>query len=191
MPPVEHRDDGGFLSVGDRTVHEWAMFRLVHRDVVAPDGTEFERTFVSTPGAVAAVAVDDGGHLLLVSQFRASVNAMVLEIPAGMRDVEGEDPSVTACRELKEETGYVATQCRHLGSCLSSPGVTDSRVELFMLTDLTATESEPHGPEEDHMQVIRIPFTEAVNWILDGRITDAKTVCGILMAARMHPELTD
>lgn len=166
------------------------MFSLVRRRVTAPDGLEFERTFVATPGAVGVVALDPEGSLVLVSQYRASVDEMVLEIPAGMRDVDGEDPSVTAARELREETGYAASENRFLGRCLSSPGVTDSTVELFLLTGLTATNPEPHGPEEDHMQVFLVPFREAIDMIVDGRIIDAKTVCGILMAARMHPELT-
>lgn len=191
MTPAEPRDSGGFISVGDRVVHEWAMFRLVRRSVTSPDGAGFERTFVSTPGAVGVIAVDEGGNLVLVSQYRASVDSMVLEIPAGMRDVEGEDPILTASRELREETGYEAARSQFLGRCVSSPGVTDSQVDLYLLTGLSAASAEPHGPEEDHMQVIHIPFAEAIDWVMAGRITDAKTVCGVLMAARMHPELVD
>lgn len=170
-------------------LHEWAMFRLVRRSVTAPDGEPFERTYVSTPGAVGVVAVDDNGDVVLVSQYRASVDSRVLEIPAGMRDVEGEEAALTAQRELREETGYVATTMEHLGHCLSSPGVTDSRVELFLARGLSVVGSQPHGPEEDHMEVLHVPFGQAVRMILDGSVVDAKTVCGLLLTATVHPHL--
>lgn len=178
-----------FRSTNEETIHEWAMFRLVRRDVTAPDGETFQRTFVSTPGAVGVVAVDDDGQMILVSQYRASVNGMVVEIPAGMRDVEGEEPALTAVRELSEETGYVASRTVRLGECLSSPGVTDSRVELFLATGLSRNAPEPHGPEETHMEVLHVPFARAIEMITDGTIHDAKTVCGVLLAARIHPDL--
>lgn len=181
--------EGGFVSLGVEAVHEWAMFRLQRRGVRTPTGHEFERTFVATPGAVGVVALDDDGRMMLVSQYRASVDSMVVEIPAGMRDVEGEDPSVTALRELREETGFMGSRIEHLGRCLSSPGVTDSMVELYLVRGLTECDPEPHGPEEDHMLILHVPFEEAVAMVMDGRVVDAKSVCAILLVARLHPEL--
>jgi 8-oxo-dGTP pyrophosphatase MutT (NUDIX family) len=180
---------GGFSIEHDSVVHTWAMFRLIRRIAKSPRGETFERTFVSTPGAVAAVAVTDNGDVLLVSQYRASLGAIIQEIPAGMRDIEGEDPAVTAVRELKEETGYVATAIEYLGTCLSSPGVTDSSVDVYLATGLRAGESEPHGPEEDEMTVEAVSFAEALRRVDSGEIIDAKTAFGLLMAARRHPHL--
>lgn len=178
-----------FSVESDSVVHKWAMFRLIRRVTRSPRGESFERTFVSTPGAVATVAVTDDGKVLLVSQYRASFGSVIEEIPAGMRDIEGEDPAVTAVRELKEETGYVSTRIEYLGTLLSSPGVTDSSVDVYLATGLREGEPEPHGPEEEMMTLEAVPFAEALERVETGRITDAKTAFGLLMAARRHPHL--
>ena len=178
-----------FVMTETQVVHSWAMFRLLRRLVKDPHGEVFERTYVSTPGAVATVAITRDGDVVLVSQYRASFDSFVLEIPAGMRDIEGEDPSVTAVRELREETGFNATSIEMLGECLSSPGVTDSSVIVYLAQDLTPGEFQPHGPEEEAMQTVLVPFSEVLNMISDGRLTDAKSAYGILLAAHRHPHL--
>jgi 8-oxo-dGDP phosphatase len=182
-------DAKGFVTDKEGIVHEWAMFRLVQRHVTSPQGISFERTFVHTPGAVAAVAVSDSGQIALVEQYRASFGGYVLEIPAGMRDVEGEDPAVTARRELREEAGVDARHIEFLGECLSSPGVTDSSVLVYLATGLSEVDMEPHGPEEDEMLLHWVPLDEALSMIENGHITDAKSAYGILLAVRRHPEL--
>ena len=182
-------DAKGFVTDKEDIVHEWAMFRLVQRNVKSPQGVSFERTFVHTPGAVAAVAVSDSGQIALVEQYRASFGGYVLEIPAGMRDVEGEDPAVTARRELREEAGVDARHIEFLGECLSSPGVTDSSVLVYLATGLSEVDMEPHGPEEDEMLLHWVPLDEALSMIENGHITDAKSAYGILLAVRRHPEL--
>lgn len=179
----------GFVTDKEKIVHEWAMFQLVQRHVISPQGVSFERTFVHTPGAVAAVAVSDRGEIAFVEQYRASFGGYVLEIPAGMRDVEGEDPAVTARRELREEAGVDATHIEFLGECLSSPGVTDSSVLVYLATGLSDVGMEPHGPEEDEMILHWVPLERALAMIENGQITDAKSAYGILLAVRRHPEL--
>lgn len=182
-------DAKGFVTDKEDIVHEWAMFRLVQRHVTSPQGVSFERTFVHTPGAVAAVAVSDSGQIALVEQYRASFGGYILEIPAGMRDVEGEDPAVTARRELREEAGVDARHIEFLGECLSSPGVTDSSVLVYLATGISEVDMEPHGPEEDEMLLHWVPLDEALSMIENGHITDAKSAYGILLAVRRHPEL--
>jgi ADP-ribose pyrophosphatase len=178
-----------FVTTHTEVVHSWAMFHLLRRFIKDPQGEIFERTYVSTPGAVATVAVTRDGDVVLVSQYRASFDSFVLEIPAGMRDIEGEDPAVTAVRELREETGFKAQSVEMLGECLSSPGVTDSSVIVYFAHDLTPGDFQPHGPEEEAMQTHLVPFSEVVNMINDGRLTDAKSAYGILLAAHRHPHL--
>lgn len=165
------------------------MFRLLRRTIRSPRGDVFERTYVSTPGAVGVVAVTPDNHLVLVSQYRSTFDDYVLEIPAGMRDVAGEDPARTAWRELAEETGYIPGTVEHLGSCLSSPGITDSVVELFIARNVAAGDSAPEGPEELEMSVLLVPFSDALTMVDRGEITDAKSVIGILLAARRFHDL--
>jgi ADP-ribose pyrophosphatase len=181
---VNQNDHKGFVSTAVDVVHSWAMFRLLRRTIRGPRGDVFDRTYVSTPGAVGVVALTPDNKIILVSQYRSSFDDYVLEIPAGMRDVDGEDPARTAWRELAEETGYVPKTVEYLGSCLSSPGVTDSVLELFIARDVVAGGSAPEGPEEQEMQVLVIPFSEALLMVDRGDLTDAKSVVGILLAAR-------
>lgn len=174
----------GFSLRDDVSVHAWAMFDLRRRTIVSPHGVEFERTFVSTPGAVAVVAITDADDVVLVSQYRAAFDAAVLEIPAGMRDVPGEDPVVTAARELAEETGYTAERYEYVGRMLSSPGVTDSVVEVFLAIGLREGSPLPHGPEEDDMEIVHVPFERALAMVDSGEISDSKSVFGLLAVGR-------
>jgi ADP-ribose pyrophosphatase len=178
----------GFVTEEDTVVHQWAMFQLIQRHVISPSGVRFERTFVHTPGAVAMVALSTSGEVALVEQYRASFGGYVLEIPAGMRDIEGEDPALTARRELREEAGVDAQSVVLLGQCLSSPGVTDSAVLVYLATGVSHVGAEPHGPEEDALIIHWVPFVEAVSMVERGEITDAKSAFGILLAARRQHE---
>jgi ADP-ribose pyrophosphatase len=165
------------------------MFRLLRRTIRSPRDDVFYRTYVSTPGAVGVIALTPDNHIVLVSQYRSSFDDVILEIPAGMRDVVGEDPARTAWRELAEETGYIPGTVEFFGSCLSSPGITDSVVELFIARDVVAGDSAPEGPEELEMSVLLIPFTQALAMVDEGEITDSKSVVGILLAARRFHDL--
>lgn len=136
-----------------------------------------EREVVHHPGACAVVALTRGSDVLLVRQMRESVREALLEIPAGIYDVDGEDPSGCAARELLEETGYRASELESLGSIYTSPGFTDERIDLFL-----ARAEEEGGPAEDGVEAVRMPFVQAVEAVREGRIRDAKTVCGLLMA---------
>lgn len=178
-----------FVVTDEKDLHSWAMFSLVERTVTSPHGESFVRKYVHTPGAVATVAVTHESEILFVSQYRATFDEFILEIPAGMRDVEGEDPAETARRELKEETGYIASNIQFLGTCLSSPGVTDSTVDVYLATGLIVGDAEPHGPEEDSMTVRRVPFERTLEMIEKGELTDAKSAFGIMLAARRFPHL--
>ena len=186
---MNQSDHKGFVTTALDVVHSWAMFRLLRRTISGPQGDVFVRTYVSTPGAVGVIALTPDNQIVLVSQYRSSFDDLVLEIPAGMRDVDGEDPARTAWRELAEETGYVPATVEFLGSCLSSPGVTDSGVELFIARDVVVGESAPEGPEELEMIVMLIPFSRALAMVDEGEITDSKSVVGILLAARRFHDL--
>jgi len=139
-----------------------------------------EREVVRHPGACAVVAVTPSGDVLLVRQLRETVREMLLEIPAGIFDVEGEDGGTCAAREVLEETGHRVTSLELLGEVYTSPGFTDERVELFMAK--VAAEPMPEASGEEGVEVVRMPFTEALDAVRTGGIKDLKSVAGLLLA---------
>lgn len=180
--PVE-----GFHSSPLRKVHDWAAWSLVRGDFTDPDGEAFTRTFVQSPGAVGVVALRDDAErrVVLVRQYRPTLHQKTLEIPAGMRDQDGEDPLVTAQRELREEVGLEAEEWLRLGMQISAVGITDSTVEIFFARELRDVPHDRHGPEERHMTIEEIPLNRAIGMVLDGSIQDAKTVTGLLLTERL------
>ncbi len=175
---------GSFRHVGDRSVHDGYVWNVVVGDFFDPEGRSFTRDIVRSPGAVAVVAVFDDRTTLLVRQYRAAFDSYVLEIPAGMRDVSGEDPEATARRELIEETGFEASTWRPLHRFYPSVGMTDAELHVFLATDLREVGRSAHGPEEEHMEVLRVPLVAALDMVDRGEIADAKATIGLLMAAR-------
>lgn len=150
---------------------------------VAPHGERFRRDVVHHPGAVAVVPLDDG-DVVMVRQFRAAIDSELLEIPAGKRDVPGEAPEITAQRELAEEVGLSAGRLVKLAEFHNSPGFCDEHTHLYLGLDLTETPNDLQGIEERYMEVVRIPLGEALEMIDDMRITDAKTIIGLLATKR-------
>ena len=178
----------GFRHLGDRLVHQGFLWHVAVAEFESPDGELFQRDIVRSPGAVAAVPLwhsPDGTPMVtMVRQYRAPFDSMVIEVPAGMRDVPGEPTEVTAARELVEEVGLVAGRLQHLVDMYPSAGMTDSVLTLYLATDLTEVPRETHGPEETHMDVLRMPLSDAVEMVMRGEIHDAKTVIGLLMVDR-------
>lgn len=174
---------GAFRHVGERLIHQGAVVGFYEGTFEGPDGSRFERDVVRHPGAVSVVPVD-GDEVVLVRQYRAPIDAVVLEIPAGKRDVHGEDPAVTAARELAEEVGLAAGSLQPLIELHHSPGFCDELQLVYLGRDLRPVPQALDGIEEQHLTVERYRFDEAVAMCLDGRITDAKTIVGILAAAR-------
>jgi ADP-ribose diphosphatase len=148
--------------------------------VVRETWPEGIRELVHHPGAAAVVPLL-GDEVLLVRQLRQSIRAMTLEIPAGILDRPGEPPSECAARELREETGHRAEDVRPLGLVHTSLGFTDERIELF------TCRAVPEGePEEPGIEVVPMAFADAVAAVRDGRITDAKSVAALLLAADLR-----
>ena len=151
-----------------------------------PDGQVAGRDVVEHPGAVAVVALDDAGRVLMIRQYRHPVGAVLWEIPAGLRDVPREATQATAERELLEEAGYRAAEWHVLSDYFSSPGMTDERLRVFLARGLTAVPaSERHfvpQHEEALLQVGWLPLDEAVHLILAGELHNGPATVGILSA---------
>jgi 8-oxo-dGTP pyrophosphatase MutT (NUDIX family) len=182
----------GFHRVDEREIWTGYVYRLVTGTFETPTGERFERHVFRSPGAVSAVPVlydaTDTERVnpivVLISQYRAAHDELVIEIPAGVRDVDGEADEDNVRRELVEEVGLHPGRVDPLASIYPSAGMTDSVNSIFLATELTPVERIPHGPEEEHAEIFRIPLPEAIEWIESGKIVDAKTVVGLLLAER-------
>lgn len=150
----------------------------VRRDVVRlPDGRETVREVVRHPGAVAVIALFPDGRVLLERQFRYAPGKEFLEIPAGKLE-PGEPHLETAKRELLEETGYTATEWTRLGVIHLAVGYSDEAIELWLARGLKEQGARPD--DDEFLEVLIVPLDEAVEMVRDGRITDAKSVAGLL-----------
>ncbi|MGH1490863.1 MAG: NUDIX domain-containing protein [Acidimicrobiales bacterium] len=172
-----------FSHGGESLIHQGAVIGVYTAVIEDVDGQQFDRDVVRHPGAVAVVPVD-GQDVLLVQQYRAALDADLIEIPAGKRDVAGEPPIETAKRELEEEVGMRAGTLVPLINVHHSPGFCDEYGHIFLATDLEPVPQRREGPEEQMMTIHRRSLAEAVEMCLDGQITDAKSIGGILAAAR-------
>lgn len=174
----------GFRALDEEEIYQGWIIRVAKGRFEAPDGSTFERDVVHHPGAVAVVPID-GDDIILVRQYRSAVNAVMWEIPAGLRDVEGEPPAETAQRELAEEVGMRADSLELISAVHNSLGFCDEQIHIFIGRGLVETERQlTDSPEEQEMDIVRIPLSDAEAMIHSGEITDAKTVIGILAALR-------
>ena len=154
------------------------------------DGSRVRREVVTHPGAVAILALDDDDRLALVRQFRAPAGRSLLEIPAGTLDRDpgtgaAEDPDAAARRELEEETGLRAARWERLAGFWTAPGFATEFMHLYLATGLEPAGSDRAGPDEDeHLELVRLPWREAVAAVEGGELTDAKTMVGVLLLAR-------
>lgn len=148
-------------------------------EVRLPNGHEATFEVVHHPGGAAAVAVDANRRVCLLRQYRHAIGDWIVELPAGKLDT-AEGPLVTAQRELAEEAGLTARTWRPLGHSISSPGVFTEFVHLYLATDLgQAALQREHG---EVLEPFWVPLDEAVQNVIDGRWSDAKTVVGLVRA---------
>jgi len=136
--------------------------------------------------AAGIVPVTPGGDVLLVRQFRPPVRTSLLEIPAGLLDVDGEDAMTCAERELIEETGHRSEETLFLGGTFLSPGSTDEYLHLFW----ARTQVQPVGEPEAGIELVRMLLHAAVTRAREGKVRNAMTALGLLLAAGV-PALRD
>jgi ADP-ribose pyrophosphatase len=154
----------------------------VYKDKVRlPDGTTSHREWIDHPGASAVLPVFESGEVQLVKQFRYPLRQNFLEVPAGKID-PGEDPLVTAKRELEEESGIRAKHWVDLGGFHPCIGYTNEIIYLYLAWDLEV--SDNRVDEDEFLKPVRISFAKAVEAAFNGEITDGKTITNILRGAR-------
>jgi len=170
-----------FRKLTERVVHAGTLITTVQAVFEDPSGGTFERDVVHHPGAVVVVPVIDG-DVILVRQYRAAIDAELLELPAGKRDVDGEPVETTAHRELAEEVGMTAGRMELLAEFYNSPGFCDEHTFLFLARDLTACELSAQGIEEQHMTIETVSLADVPAMIADRRLVDAKSIIGLCLA---------
>lgn len=171
-----------FETVESETIYVGKIFALRADEVRMPGGDAARREVVEHYGAVAILALDDDDNIVMVYQYRHPVGRRLWELPAGLLDLGGEPPYVTAARELKEEAGLSAQNWRVLVDLVSTPGFSDEGVRVYLATGLSEV-GRPDAHDEEADLVVRwFPLDEAVRMVLSGEIVNTIAVGGILAA---------
>lgn len=170
--------------IGGREIFRGRIITVKEDSVKLPDGRTSTREVVLHPGAVAIIPVDAAGNIVLIRQYRYTVGEVLLETPAGKLE-PGEDPDACAVRELAEETGLKAERLTLIGRFYTSPGFSSELIHLYLAEGLTATTATT-ADDEESIEVVRVPLSEALALVADGRIKNATTVISVLALARLR-----
>lgn len=178
--------DDGPGRLQRRQIHSGRIVDLSIDTVRFPDGSTGELELVRHRGASAVLPLlgspeDPDPDVLLVRQYRYATGGYIYEVPAGMPEREGEPWDECALRELEEETGRRAGSLRRLTRIFTTPGFTDEVIRLYLAWELE--DGETRLDRDEFVEVERVPFSRAVEWVRDGTIEDCKSVATILYAA--------
>ena len=149
------------------------------------DGEAFRRLVLEHPGAAVVVALDGDERVLCLRQYRHAARRRFVELPAGLCDVDGEDPLEVARRELREEAGLEAAEWVALTSTYSSPGISSELMHFYLARDLAPADRGDFVPEHEEadMETLWVDFEELLAAALDGRLRDAPIVLAVLLVA--------
>ncbi|GIN19898.1 MAG TPA: NUDIX hydrolase [Bacillus bacterium] len=147
-------------------------------EVELPNGKLSKREIVRHPGAVGLIALTDDNKIVMVEQFRKPLERSLLEIPAGKLE-PGENPDVTAERELEEETGYRAGNMEYISSFYTSPGFANEIIHLYLATELEKVENPAEADDDEFVELVELSLEESLVCIENDRIYDAKTIFAI------------
>lgn len=170
-------------NISRERVFDGIILHIDHVMNQLPNGKQAAREIAVHVGASAVLPIDAEGNVYLVRQFRAPIDRVLLEIPAGKLDSADEDRLLAAKRELKEETGLEADSWLHLTDTFTTPGFSSEKISLYLARDLKKGDSCPD--EDEFLNLIRLPFDEVVQMIMSGEISDCKTQIAVLMAKNL------
>ena len=189
--PVADRPESWPVHASADVLRGGAPFAVRRDEVGLPGGGDatFSRVVIEHPGAVVVLAVDDQERVLVLQQYRHAVRSRLVELPAGLLDVPGEDPLVAARRELLEEAGLEAERWEHLSSLHSSPGFTDECIHTYLargLRDVPDRGGFQLEHEEADMTVHWVPVAELLEAVEAGRVGDAPLAIAVLAYTLRH-----
>ncbi len=179
----KHLSDDTALNeeqISSQTIYSGRIIDVCLDDVRLPDGKLSQREYVKHRGGACILAVDEDDSVYLVRQYRYPYGGVITEIPAGKLEI-GEEPAVTAARELEEEVGIKAEHILPYGILYPTPGYTNERIYVFLATGLK--KSRTHFDDEEFLNVVKMPFTELLGKVVRGEIHDAKTCYATLKYA--------
>lgn len=165
-----------------RTVHHGMVWDIVRDTIGFAPGVTFDREYVHHTGAVAVLAVDEHDRMLLIRQYRHPARHSLWEIPAGLLDIDGEDPAIGARRELREEAGHDAAHVETLLDLRPSPGGSDEVIRVYLATGLReeAAEGFTRVDEEAELEVRWERVEDVARAALAGDLTSGTLVAGVL-----------
>lgn len=165
--------------VSSQQVFDGKLLQVYLDEVKLPDGSRSTRDWIKHPGACAVVPVFEDGSVMLLKQFRYPPRQTFIEVPAGKID-PGEDPDLTARRELEEETGLTAENLYHAGSFYPAIGYADEIIHIYTAWGLS--EKTKHVDDDEFILNYRVPFSKVMSMIDTGQISDGKTICSLTKA---------
>ena len=171
-------------TIETERIFEGKIINLRRDKVTVENGTSYREIVEHNGGAVLAAVTDDG-KMVMVRQYRKPAERVMLEVPAGKIDI-GEDPIETACRELKEETGYTPSKIEYLTEFYPSVGYSEEVLYLYLCTDLQAGETCPD--ENESLDILAMDIEELYQMVMKAEIKDAKTIIAILMVRSLIAE---
>lgn len=180
--------DGRFAVLASDTRFVGTIFSVRVDTVAMPGGGSAKREIVDHMRAVAVVAVDDAGQVVMIEQYRHPLRRRLWEIPAGLMDIAGEPPLAAAQRELVEEVGLEAENWAVLVDLAPSPGFCNEAIRVFLATGLREVPAPAALDEEADMSQIRLPLEDAVRAVMRGDVVNAAAVAGLLAASRVVSE---
>ncbi|OZI09253.1 DNA mismatch repair protein MutT [Siphonobacter sp. BAB-5385] len=176
-------DQSPWKTVSSTVVYDNPWIRLRHEEVITPAGTSGIYGVAHFKNkAIGIIPIDNEGYTWLVGQYRYPLEEYSWEIPMGGGSIDV-DPLISAQRELKEETGLIALDWQMIGRIHTSNSVTDEEGFIFVAQDLEQGETE--FDETEVLQIWRLPLSEAIEMVMDNRITDSLSVYGLLKVARL------
>ena len=174
--------------VGSEEIFRGRIFDVTIDTVREGDQT-YQREVVHHPGSAVIVPAFEDGTVALVCQYRHPAVRYLLEVPAGTLN-RGERPEEGAARELEEELGFVAGRLEKLTEFYVSPGFCEEKMWIYLATEMIETKQQLE--EDEIVDVVRLPFSQALEMISAGEIEDAKTIIGLMLAApRMGPSMLE